>query len=235
MDAISWYHSMDLGSGVRTSGIYDPTPMLTRLALPSRLDGQSVLDVGAWDGFYSFAMERRGADVLATDWYSWHGDGWGTKDGFLLARELLGSRVRDLDIDPTELTPEAIGGPHDVVLFLGVLYHLRDPMAVLERLHRVTRRVLVVETEVGMLLTRRPAVEFFPARELNDDPTNWWAPNPAAVAGMLRAVGFREVSVVWRRSLPTRAARWLWRSVHPPRLTLRRALANDRFVFHARP
>jgi tRNA (mo5U34)-methyltransferase len=234
-DGITWFHQLDLGAGIRTPGVYDPRRTLDRLRLPARLDGLRVLDVGAWDGFYSFEMERRGAEVLATDWYSWNGDGWGTKDGFLLAREALSSSVRDLEIDPTDLAPEAVGGVFDVVLFLGVLYHLRDPLLVLERLRTVTDGVLVLETEVGMLLTRRPAAEFFPGRELNDDPTNWWAPNPSAMAGMLHAVGFSQVDVVWQRGLPLRAARWVWRLAHPPRLPLRRALCTDRFVFHARP
>jgi tRNA (mo5U34)-methyltransferase len=234
-ESITWFHRMDLGSGVQTQGIYDPTRTLPRLRLPERLDGKRVLDVGAWDGFYSFEMERRGADVLATDSFSWSGEGWGTKEGFLLARDALGSKVRDLDIDPTELTVESVGGPYDIVLFLGVLYHLPDPMQVLERLRGVTRGVLVLETEVGMLLTRRAAVEFYPKTELNKDPTNWWAPNVAAMTGMLRAAGFSDIAVAWKRPFPSRAAKWAYHLIRPPRLSLTRALTTDRFVFHARP
>ena len=106
---ITWFHSMDLGAGLRTNGIYDPSRTLPRLRLPERLAGQTVLDVGAWDGYYSFEMERRGADVLATDDYSWGGGGWGTKAGFDLAHEALGSNVRSLQIDPLDLSPEAVG------------------------------------------------------------------------------------------------------------------------------
>jgi tRNA (mo5U34)-methyltransferase len=233
-ERIKWFHTMDLGHGVLTDGIYDPARTLGRLSLPARLDGLRVLDVGAWDGFYSFEMERRGATVLATDSYSWNGDGWGTKDGFVLAREALGSAVRDVDIDPTELTPEAVGGTHDIVLFLGVLYHLRNPMLVLDRLRTVTSGVLVVETEMSMLLNRRAAVEFYPGTELNDDPTNWWAPNVAAMKGMLRAAGFGTVTVVWRRTFLARAAKWVSRLARPPRLSMHAALSTDRFVFHAR-
>jgi tRNA (mo5U34)-methyltransferase len=72
-DAISWFHSLDLSRDVRTSGVYDPSRTLPRLGLPARLDGMRVLDIGAWDGFYAFEMERRGAEVLATDDYSWGG------------------------------------------------------------------------------------------------------------------------------------------------------------------
>jgi tRNA (mo5U34)-methyltransferase len=233
-DAITWFHAMDLGRGVRTKGVYDPARTLPRLKLPARLTGQRVLDVGAWDGFYSFEMERRGAEVVATDDYSWGGGGWGTKDGFDLAHRAFGSKVRAVQIDPLDLSPAAVGGRFDIVLLLGVLYHLRDPMVVLERVASVTAGLLVLETEVAMLLTKRPAAEFFPGTELNDDPTNWWAPNVPAMKGMLRAVGFRSVEVAWRRPLPLRAAKWAKHLKTPPRQTLRQALTTDRFVFHAR-
>lgn len=226
---------MELAPGVQTPGIYDPTRTLPRLRLPERLDGLSVLDVGAWDGFYSFEMERRGAAVLATDSYCWGGGGWGTKAGFDLAREALGSQVRDQWIDPLDLSPEAVGGTFDIVLLLGVLYHIRDPLLLLERVRSVTGGLLVLETEMGMLLTRRPAAEFFPDTELNADGSNWWAPNVAAMIGMLRSSGFSDVECVWRRGLPLRAAKWaarLTRSEH--RLSLIRAMTTDRFVFHAR-
>lgn len=159
-----------------------------------------MLDIGAWDGFFSFEPERRGAaHVFAADHFSWHGVGWGTgqgKAGFELARTALGSHVEDVDVDVMDLSPTTVGGPFDVVLFLGVLYHLRHPFFALERVASVTRGLLILETVVDMLGMSRPAVAFYSDRELNNDPTNWWGPNPAAVAGMLRAVGFASVSQV---------------------------------------
>ncbi|HMC41630.1 MAG TPA: hypothetical protein VKI20_01370, partial [Acidimicrobiales bacterium] len=93
VDAIRWYHVLDLGQGFRTPGVYDPSSKLSRYALPD-LHGKTVLDVGAWDGFFSFEAERRGAArVLATDSFSWDGSNWSTKAGFQLARRALGSRV----------------------------------------------------------------------------------------------------------------------------------------------
>ena len=131
-----------------------------------------MLDIGAWDGFFSFEAERRGAArVVAADYYAWHGIGWGThqgKAGFTLARECLASRVEDLDIDVMDLSPERVG-TFDVVLFLGVLYHLRHPLLALERIASVTRELLIVETAVDMVGVRRPAVAFYPERELGDD------------------------------------------------------------------
>jgi tRNA (mo5U34)-methyltransferase len=124
---------------------------LARLDLPASLEGRTVLDVGAWDGFFSFEAERRGASrVVATDHYSWHGLGWGTGDGkagFELARTALGSRVEDVDIDVMDLSPERVG-TFDVVLFLGVLYHLRHPLLALERIASVADDLLVAETVV---------------------------------------------------------------------------------------
>jgi hypothetical protein len=85
VDALRWYHTIDLGHGVVTKGV-DNTPLrLARVDLPASLAGRSVLDIGAWDGFF-----------VAADYYAWHGQGWGTgqgKAGFELARRALGSRV----------------------------------------------------------------------------------------------------------------------------------------------
>lgn len=231
--AISWYHRMDLGHGVSTDGVNDPGATLPRLHLPARLDGLSVCDVGAWDGFYSFEAERRGAArVLATDSYSWGGGGWGTKAGFELAREALGSRVEAVTVDVMDLDPATLG-TFDVVLFLGVLYHVKDPLGALERVASVASGMAIVETEVDLLLTRRPAAAFYPSTELNEDPTNWWAPNPAAVLGMLRAAGFTRAEIVWGRSLLGRAAGWARSLRTGGRRPLADALQRSRFVFHA--
>lgn len=203
---IRWYQTIDLGGGVVTRGEDNTPARLRRIAMPERLDGLSVLDVGAWDGFFSFEAEKRGAArVLATDFFSWKGLGWGTKKGFEFARGVLGSRVEDLEIDVPDISPETVGR-FDVVLFLGVLYHLKEPFSALERMAAVTEKLLIVETVVDLLHLGRPAMAFYPRKELNADPTNWWAPNLAALGGMLRACGFREVRCVYRHSLARRAA-----------------------------
>jgi tRNA (mo5U34)-methyltransferase len=232
--ALRWYHTIDLGHGVVTRGIDDTPVRLARLDLPPSLDGRTVLDIGAWDGFFSFEAERRGAArVVATDYYSWHGTGWGTKAGFTLARGALGSRVEDVDIDVMDLSPERVG-TFDVVLFLGVLYHLPHPLLALERIASVTRDLLIVETVVDMIGVPRPAAAFYPGRELNDDPTNWWGPNIPAVHAWLQTVGFAAIRTVTPvPSAGWRAARavshWL-RGKDRLRLAFRR----DRAVFHAR-
>jgi tRNA (mo5U34)-methyltransferase len=234
--ALRWYHTIDLGHGVVTPGVDDTPLRLARLDLPPSLAGLSVLDVGAWDGFFSFEAERRGASrVVAADHYSWHGTGWGTangKAGFELAREALGSRVHDLDIDVMDVSPERLG-TFDVVLLLGVLYHLRHPLLALERIASVTRGLLILETVVDMVGFERPAMAFYPDRELGNDPTNWWGPNVPAVHGMLRSSGFQRIRTVTRvPSAPYRAARALVHAIRG-RNAVTRAFRQDRAVFHA--
>jgi len=236
VDALRWYHTIDLGHGVVTKGIDNSVERLARVALPGDLSGRTVLDIGAWDGFFSFEAERRkAARVVATDHYAWHGAGWGTgqgKAGFQLAREVLDSRVQDIDVDVMDLSAERIG-QFDVVLFLGVLYHVPHPLLALERVASVTRELLILETVVDMVGVRRPAAAFYPARELNGDPTNWWGPNHAAVQGMLLSVGFQQVEIITPiRSAPFRAARAAWHRLKG-RNTLLQAFRQDRAVFHA--
>ena len=194
--ALQWWHTIDLGNGLVTPGL-DPTPArLPELQIPQDLTGLSVLDIGAWDGFFSFEAERRGARrVLATDSFCWGQGGWGSKAGFALARQALGSHVEDLNIDPLELSPDRVG-TFDLVLFIGVLYHMRHPLLALERVFSVTRDRLILQTQVDLSALDRPALAFYQGTELNNDPTNWCGPNPPAVVAMLRAVGFSEVKII---------------------------------------
>jgi tRNA (mo5U34)-methyltransferase len=229
---IAWKHTMDLGRGVVTSSEGGNLVLIKRLGLPERVDGLSVLDVGAWDGFFSFEAERRGARrVLATDSFQWDGGGWGTKTGFELARRALGSRVEDRTIDVLDISPETVG-TFDLVLFLGVLYHMRHPLLALERVASVTGQHLILETVVDMLQCTRPAAAFYFNAELAHDKTSWFGPNIACVTAMLRNVGFQRVTVIYKPSLLRRLARAAWW-----RLTRRgpflRTINQGRLVVHA--
>ena len=201
---IQWYHTIDLGSGIITPGVSDTAVLIKRLCMPESFAGKTVLDIGAADGAMSFECERRGASrVLATDWFFWGGGhelgvlpaGWSSKAGFELARRARGSKVEDLDIDVPDISPESVG-VFDVVLFLGVLYHLKHPLLALERVASVTREMLLFETSADFLWIKRPAIAFYPGEELNADETNWVGPNLAACIGMLRTAGFQRVEVV---------------------------------------
>jgi tRNA (mo5U34)-methyltransferase len=210
-DRVRWFHTIDLGGGVVTAGAEDTPAKLRRVGLPEDLRGRSVLDVGAWDGFFSFECERRGAArVVAVDPAGWRPsteNEWGSKAGFELARRALGSTVEDLDLESlADLSPHTVGR-FDVVLLLGVLYHLHDPLPVLDRVASVTRELLIVETHADLMGRRRPAMAFYPGAEVDGDPSTWWGPNPAMLHALLRARGFAEVRTVHADTLPRRLAR----------------------------
>lgn len=195
---INWWHSIDLGNGIVTPGEYDTRTLLERIGLPADLRGLTVLDIGAWDGYMSFEAERRGASrVLATDSYVWQNHVRAGKAGFEFARAALRSKVEDREIDVMDLSPERVG-TFDIVLFLGVLYHLRHPLLALERVRSVTKKLLIMETHVDLPQIQRPAMAFYPGTELNNDPTNWCGPNEACCMAMLASAGFRNIRVAGR-------------------------------------
>src|SRR4051812_12432848 len=113
---IDWFHRLELAPGIWTSGKIDPRPRLPGLRLPDDLSGRTLLDIGAWDGFFSFEMERRGAEVTAVDSFSWSGEGWGSRAGFDCAHEALGSRAKPVEMEVLDLSPGTIG-EFDIVLF----------------------------------------------------------------------------------------------------------------------
>ena len=159
IDSLPWFHQMDL-AGQLTPGVVSLVILNAQANIYFRhgVEGLSVLDVGCIDGFNSFEAERRNAKrVLATDHYSWH-SGYNCRS-FEIARAALRSRVEVMDIDLPDLVPEKIGH-FDVVLFCGVLYHLRNPFAALERLAPVATSLMVVETHMNALDEARPAMIF---------------------------------------------------------------------------
>jgi tRNA (mo5U34)-methyltransferase len=232
VDGITWWHTIDLGDGIVSPGRDETPARLPLLALPDSLAGLTVLDVGAWDGFYSFEAERRGASrVVAADEYAWRHLGTGRR-GFDCAHRALGSRVEAVEVDVMELSPETVGGTFDFVLFLGVLYHLRDPMTALERVASVTGDRLVLETHVDLLHVRQPAAAFYPGAELYGDATNWWGPNIHALLGMVRSVGFNDVHLVHVTPRRQRLSNTL--GSHLVRGRPRHRYSHGRAVVHAR-
>lgn len=218
-----WHHYIDLGQGVVTKkgkeGKFCQKMQNWILeAFPESLVGQTVLDIGAWDGFYSFAAEKRGAKrVLATDSFIWqqkqlyglNSDFWrdfgAGKQGFELSRRILNSQVEDENIDVLDLSPEKIG-TFDVVLFLGVLYHMKYPLLALEKVASVTKELLILETHIQpwLSLINKPMMMFYPHDELSKDVTNWCGPNIALVKSWLTTVGFKQVKLIkWRKDRAT--------------------------------
>src|SRR5215471_3674720 len=231
---INWFHTIDLGSGVVTPGDDDSPAKLQRLQIPKDLSAKTFLDIGAWDGFFAFEAERRGASrVLALDSYVWDGKVPGkSKEGFLAARSILNSRVEDLNMDAFELAPQKIG-MWDVVLLAGVLYHVKNPWLLLERVASVTKELLIVETFIDLRFFGRPAVALYPTDQIEKGHVeNWCGPNPRAIKEMLRACGFRTVSIVHKTSFvrgALSAARRLVRFGYSPLA----AIQQGRCVVHS--
>ncbi len=188
---LRWFHQIELRDGLITPGVAPISTLrgLADAALGQLVVGKTVLDIGCWDGFYSFEATRRGATrVLATDHFVWHNEypgSWGDRAAFELARSIKAPNVEVMDIDIMDLSPERVGR-WEVVLFLGVLYHLRHPLLVLDRISALVEETLILETAMDAADYGRPAMVFYPGAELSSDATNWWGPNRSCMEGMLR-------------------------------------------------
>lgn len=202
-----WFHNMNLG-GVQTApshflGDY-PSVKWSRFssAIPADLRGKTVLDIGCNAGFYALEMKRRGAArVLGID-----------SSEHYLEQARFASQVTGLEIELARLSVYEVAElkeQFDLVLFLGVLYHLRYPLLALDLLRRhVARDLLIVQSmlrgscDVEPLEPDYPISEtsiferptfpqmYFVERKYSHDPTNWWIPNRACLEAMLRSSGF---------------------------------------------
>ncbi|MGQ3355445.1 MAG: TIGR04290 family methyltransferase [Phreatobacter sp.] len=222
-----WFHDLDL-KGVRTA----PNHFLNRYpadkwhrfahAIPQDLKGASVLDIGCNAGFYSMEMKRRGAArVVGID-----------SDPRYLAQARLAAEVVELDIEFRELSiydVAALGERFDIVLFMGVLYHLRHPLLALDLIHehvagdmlvfqsmqRGASEVAPVASDYDFFDTDHfdragyPKMHFV-EHQYAHDWTNWWVPNAACAEAMLRSAGFEitdhpeeEVYICRRAERPT--------------------------------
>lgn len=191
---IRWFHSMDFGEfkvegGRKLATVQsDADTIFTK----APVTGKTVLDIGSWDGFFAFEAHRRGAArVLATDYYMWITRD--RKNGFDFAKRILNAPIEERVVDAMNISPETVGGRFDVVLLLGVLYHLQHPLLGLQKAAAVTRECLVVETHIDAIESERPAMTYYPRGELAGDNTNWWGPNRACVEAMLGTCGFPRV------------------------------------------
>jgi tRNA (mo5U34)-methyltransferase len=191
--ASGWWHSIDLGGGRVTPELRDN---YARFGLPEDLSGKRLLDIGCWDGFYSFEAERHGAQVTSVDVFQ--------PQTYFAAREALHSKAEFHELSVYELNRDRLGA-FDVVLFLGVLYHLKHPLLALERVCELTRDFAIIETHAvdNLFSTERPVMEFYEIDQLGGQYDNWWGPNSACVMQMARAAGFVRAEPL--RLEPTRA------------------------------
>ncbi len=178
-----WFHRIDLGNGIVTPGFDDTPRKMNAVRMPENLSGKTVIDIGAYDGFFSFEAERRGAArVLATDRFCWQGTGMTDGEGFKIAHRALQSRVEVKRIAVEDISPATVG-LFDVVLFLGVLYHSPDPLRSLRAARSVCREMMIIETYCDALDYPRPAMVFYPGATLNNDPSNLGARTFSALRG----------------------------------------------------
>ncbi len=189
---VNWYHSIELPDGRVTPGHQSLDRLRWRIAqfpIPADLTGKRVLDIGAWDGWFTFEMERRGATVVAAD---------STEcPGFLEARRLLGSKAEYVIEDVCRLDPHRLGR-FDIVLFLGVLYHLKHPLLALERVCELSTDLVCVEsyvTDDGSESAATPRMEFYETTELRGQFDNWVGPNTACLTALCRTAGFARVEL----------------------------------------
>jgi tRNA (mo5U34)-methyltransferase len=191
IDKIDWWHQIDLGQGIITPGPDQSALKMTFWDFPDSFAGKTVIDIGAWNGAFSFEAERRGAsDVLATDHFCWSGPGSDGKPGFDLAKSVLNSKVRELNIAVEDLSPETVG-TWDYVLFLGVFYHLPDPIAALPRLYAITRQTLIIETLLDGTFLNFPAMVYHGG--IDGRRVIKFVPNEAFIVAALRDLGFKSV------------------------------------------
>jgi len=229
---ISWFHSFALPGGQMIDGLKTLSTLRAEadVVFADDITGKTVLDIGAWDGYFSFEAENRGAArVLATDHFCWSGPGWGTRDGFDFMHGTLASDVESLDVDVLALDPATLG-QFDVVLFLGVLYHVKDPYSCLEAAARMCSGHLIIETAPALPRETLPAMRLYKPGELGGDPTNFWAPNVAALQLMLKAFGFSKVEALASPVSPDNPLR------HKTRLPLLTRVDNNathRTIVHA--
>jgi tRNA (mo5U34)-methyltransferase len=198
-----WYHTLELAPGFETDGMFDLRPYVQRYGLPERMDGIRALEVGTWDGFWAFEMERRGAQVTALDLDDERDLDWPPRrrpskfpegrrgDGFRLAKEIYGSGVERVNCNIYEATPERLG-TFDVVFCGSVLLHLRDQLLALERIASLCKGLFISAEEYDRVSDLLPfAVSRYHADR--DAAVVYWLPSRRTWKRMIWTAGFDEV------------------------------------------
>jgi tRNA (mo5U34)-methyltransferase len=211
-----WYHRIELPYGIVTPG-WAPYDAST-YRVPSDLSGKRVLDVGAWDGYWTFEALRRGAsEVVAIDDFSDYLGRLENKDrkewaNFDLCRAALGfdhDRCSRINMSVYDAQASNLGC-FDIVFFFGTLYHLRHPLLALDKLSAICRGEIYVESAIlddyspyrGGLghgySGGQMVMEFYPNAEYGNNSTNWWVPTLDTMAQMVGSSGFPHVEY-WKQ------------------------------------
>lgn len=199
---LDWYHTIELRPGIVTEGMFDLRPYVERYGLPDDLTGTRALDVGTFDGFWAFELERRGARVTALDVDRIQDLDWPPRlrpaeDGergerFGVAREALGSSAERVGLSVYDATPERLGGRFDLVFCGSLLIHLRDPALALERMAELCDGRLILAEEYSRRLEWLPGLKLAEFR--GESPySTWWRPTTRTWLAMVGCAGFEEV------------------------------------------
>ncbi len=205
---LDWYHTLELAPGLVTEGMFDMRAYVDYYGLPDDMTGMRALDIGTWDGFWAFEMERRGAEVLALDLDDQRDLDWPPRRrpsqfpetprgaGFALAKEIYGSAVERVNCSIYSAAPGDLG-TFDFVLCGSVIMHLRDQLLALERIAALCRGTFISTEEYDRLADLVPfAVSRY--RADRDAAVVFWLPSRKTWRRMLWTAGFDEV-VEYRR------------------------------------
>jgi tRNA (mo5U34)-methyltransferase len=212
-----WYHTIELAPGLETPGWFDTRAVAARLPLPADLTGSRCLDVGTFDGFWAFEMERRGGreviaiDILDPTRWDWPAGSSEAVvnaianrkrqgEGFLVAREALHSRVERLEESVYDLDPGK-HGTFDFVYVGSLLLHLRDPVRALEKVRGVCTGEMLLVDAIDLPLTLRMPRRPVATLDGRGRPW-WWKPNVAGLARMVEAAGWRVLDQPQRFLMP---------------------------------
>jgi tRNA (mo5U34)-methyltransferase len=189
--AVPWIHTIDLGNGVITPGVWPPSPLILRALETVDFTDKKVLDIGCLDGLWSFEAEKRGArEVYATDLATQRP--YCDRPAIELARRVLNSQIKYYpDVSVYQLDQLGVRD-FDIVLFCGVYYHLKNPLLALSKLRGVlkTGGLLVAEGEV-IGAEHRSYARFYYQRHYQKDPSNWWVPTVPCLREWIECNFFR--------------------------------------------
>ncbi len=178
---------------LRTGGRYNPDILLQKIGFPVDLTGQSVLDIGASDGFFSLEARKRGARVVCVDYRPKDGHGFDIMERLSgYSFEYIHGNLYDLDA--------ASLGQFDHVIFMGVLYHLPDMMRGMSVVRSLSKGKMYLESHCSSVLTPDiAAARYYRGSELANDMTNFWSPNVKCITDMAHDCAFDLIAgALWR-------------------------------------
>jgi len=216
----NWYHTIELGNDLVSRGAYDHRPVVDRYGIPQSLGGKTALDIGTFDGFWAFELERRGADRVVAidiarigdfDWLPSMRAGLGAaadrQSNFPLARAMRGSRVERKICSVYDLSPETVG-TFDVVFCGDVLLHLFNPLKALLNIRSVTRGIAVIQTSldegIETLHPDKPWLRFGArdAEKILGEHCTYWIFGTKALTEMMAYAGFSVTEPQERFKIP---------------------------------